>query len=323
MEKALEALKKRHLELLKSYGLTEIEKRFSHERESHFEATKRTWKDDIDELTQAIDRARNMVPNYGEISFFQELYESLPWSPLQKPIYCGHFLAPTVNAGIREYDEGYLALVNTHLLIAMDNAALSVILSAPSWTVPGERMDAALTREEAAKHLRGVIDALLGDKPAFTLLQPRLRSELQWASLLINSTMGFIITHEYCHALLGHKIENVENEREADMKAVELYVSHAINKLRANALEMGAWLSGPPLVLLVGLILEQRGDWGDETHPPCLERLLAAKKDIETKLKNTEGYRTGWNFVSHFVHIATIAGLLDLGKLYTVEADWQ
>lgn len=325
-----EVLKKKHRELLENHGLAGIEKQFAQERELHFEAIKRSWKGNASELIHLIDRARNKVPSFEQIDFFQELYKCLPWPPLRKPIYCGHFLAPVVNAGILEYNEGFLVLVNTHLLMAVDGACLSVILSAPSWTNQKTRINAAFSREETAQHFSEVIQALLGYKSGFKLMQPRLPSELQWASLIIESAMGFIITHEYSHALPGHKTtertnRSIQQEWEADAKAIELFISHAKANLYAETMEMGAWLAGPPLVLLVGSIFEEKGDWYGKTkdHPPCLERLIEAKKKIETELKDTEGYRVGWNFVSHFVDIAAIAGLLNLDESYTIETDWQ
>jgi len=323
-----EALKKKYLDLLKEYGLTEIEKQFLEGRESILNLTQKSWKEDLDVLNRLTDIAREMAPSYSEISYFQWLYESLGWVPLQKPVYCGPFLAPVVNAGIREYDEGYLILSNVYLLIAVIQATLSVILSSPSWTFQGKRVNPVLTIEEAARHLKETVGALIGFRSDFELLDPTLCSELQWASLVSYSAMGFVITHEYSHALLRHKTngendKRIEQEWEADAKAIELYTTHLKHdELRTNALEMGAWLVGPPLFLLVGAIFEKNESWISKTHPPSSKRLIEAKNKIESKLKHTEAYRVSWNFLSHFVQIASIAGLISLGDLYTNEADW-
>lgn len=284
------------------------------------------WREDLETLNIITNITTKHPADINE--YLNRIYNSIEFGPLKKPVYCGYYFTREVNAGMMEFPEGYLFLVNRDLLLSIYTSVLPVILSGHSWTENGRRLPPAINYEQAAKFLRDNLDYIMDLGKEFHELNSTLLSELMWEFLVTNSAIGYVMAHEYCHASLGHKTSRDDNktmvhEVEADEHAMNIYISRAIEKYTRNEFERAAWLTGPPLVMIMSMILEKRGYYQQGGHPSSLSRLVRIKEKMEAVLKNTIGYKLSWNFISHYINIAEIAGMIELRQLYVKEIDWK
>lgn len=117
---------------------------------------------------------------------------------------------------------------------------------------------------------------------------------------------GFVIAHEYAHALLGHGAEgqtsfalpgrsdvrvdiarrSITSEFEADQVGLQLFLrTLALNS--RDKLTRTLWVSGPDMFLTVVQLVElermRAGFAGNDTHPPAKQRRERIRKWLETQ----------------------------------------